>query len=88
MEEILIEQVHIKVKNIDAMTNFYEKIVGLILLRKDGHRRYLGIQGTTNVLLILEELHEPIHEVETVGLYHMAFLLPTRKDLANYFNWL
>lgn len=88
MKNLSIKEINLKVHNIENMLDFYENIIGLVLLGKNANKRYLGIQGTSDVLLILEESSAPIHEVETIGLYHMAFLLPTRKDLANHFNWL
>lgn len=88
MENFSIKEINIKVRNIEVMLDFYENIIGLVLFEKKDHKWYLGIKETTDILLILEESSASIQEVETVGLYHMAFLLPTRKDLANHFNWL
>lgn len=87
-EETIVKQVKLKVANLEVMTEFYTGMIGLVLLKQDGNTTFLGAQGSSEVILILEELSEPAVKMETTGLYHTAFLLPSRKDLGNSLLWL
>ncbi|MRT18448.1 VOC family protein, partial [Vitellibacter sp. q18] len=44
--------------------------------------------GTNDAILVLKELTAGEENQGTTGLYHIAFLLPTRKDLGNMLLWL
>lgn len=87
-EETIVKQVKLKVANLEEMTEFYTGMIGLVLLKQDGNTTFLGAQDSSEVLLILEELLQPAAKRETAGLYHTAFLLPSRKDLGNSLLWL
>lgn len=87
-EETIVKQVKLKVANLEVMTEFYTGMIGLVLLKQDGNTTFLGAQDSSEVILILEELSEPAVKMETTGLYHTAFLLPSRKDLGNSLLWL
>lgn len=82
-EETIVKQVKLKVKNLEAMTDFYTKMIGLVLLNKTENTTFLGAQASSETIMILEELIDPIVKNNTTGLYHTAFLLPSRKDLGN-----
>ncbi|MDA9470717.1 VOC family protein [Enterococcus sp. 5H] len=86
--ETIVKQVKLKVANLEVMTEFYTGMIGLVLLKQDGNTTFLGTQDSSEVILILEELSEPAVKMETTGLYHTAFLLPSRKDLGNSLLWL
>lgn len=86
--ETIVKQVKLKVGNLEVMTEFYTGMIGLVLLKQDGNTTFLGAQDSSEVILILEELSEPAVKMETTGLYHTAFLLPSRKDLGNSLLWL
>lgn len=86
--ETIVKQVKLKVANLEVMTEFYTGMIGLVLLKQDGNTTFLGAQDSSEVILILEELSEPAVKLETTGLYHTAFLLPSRKDLGNSLLWL
>lgn len=68
------------VRGLDALTRFYADIVGLAVVSAAGDTVRLGTGDTT--LLVLR--HEPDArpwEPREAGLFHTAFLLPTRGDL-------
>ncbi len=74
-----ITRVALRVNDIDSMVSFYEEVVGLAVFKKDKEMALLGV-GVTPLL----ELHRDIHATpqrNAPGLYHTAFLLPTRGDL-------
>ena len=83
-----IQQVTLKVADLDKMVNFYTKTIGLKLLKQGEGRAWLAPQGTNDAILVLKELTAGEENQGTTGLYHIAFLLPTRKDLGNMLLWL
>lgn len=86
-KETIVKQVKLKVGNLDTMTEFYTKMIGLVLLEKTDNTAFLGAQGSSKIIMILEELAAPVVKNNTTGLYHTAFLLPSRKDLGNSLLW-
>lgn len=87
-KETIVKQVKLKVENLGNMTEFYTKMIGLVLLKKEGNTVFLGTQGSSEAIVILEKLADPVVLDKTTGLYHTAFLLPSRKDLGNSLLWL
>ncbi|WP_348921818.1 VOC family protein [Enterococcus rotai] len=87
-KETIVKQVKLKVQNLDVMTEFYTQMIGLVLLKKEQNTAFLGAQHSSEAILVLEELVDPVVKHNTTGLYHTAFLLPTRKDLGNTLLWL
>ncbi len=81
-----IGRVSLAVSNLARSLAFYSRVIGLAILRHDHTFAQLGEPGSGNVLLELQELPEvtPITRRARLGLYHTAFLLPTRKDLSSF----
>lgn len=73
--------VALKVMNLDYMVAFYTQIIGLKLLANDGQTATLGAGNTPLLYLLKTDAHRPSQQ--KTGLYHTAFLLPSRKDLGN-----
>ena len=73
--------VALKVADLQKMTAFYTKTIGLKLLGKDEKAAILGAGSTP--LLYLFQITGTRPLAQRTGLYHTAFLLPTRKDLGN-----
>lgn len=76
-------KVVIKVEDLEKMTNYYTEVIGLDIINEDERKVDLGIAADESVLLRLELLDQPAPKKTTTGLYHIAFLLPSRKDLGN-----
>ena len=74
-------RVALKVANLEKMTRFYQEVIGLQVLEQSAIQSTLGVDNT--VLLELHKVQEPLPLTPKTGLYHVAFLLPTRKDLGN-----
>ncbi len=75
--------VTLRVRNLATMTRFYTEIIGLSVLQTGASSARLGVDGIT--LVILE--HHPDATIEPgnqAGLYHTAFLMPSRADLAHW----
>lgn len=78
---IFVEQVNLKVQNLDRSLAFYKDIIGFKVLEQTGSSAKLSADGKT-VLISLEQPENVIpKQPRTTGLYHFALLLPTRADL-------
>lgn len=75
--------VGLKTANLDKQIEFYTEVIGLEVLALDDGQAVLGIKETETELLILRKITAPSIRQRKAGLYHTAFLLPTRKDLGN-----
>ena len=76
-----IDNVTLKVKDIDKMTAFYEKVLGMKVRKRDSERTELGTDKDTLLILKTNEKLN-YRKPETANLYHIAYLLPKRTDLA------
>ena len=76
-----IDNVILKVKDIDKMTAFYEKILGMKVRKQDSERTELGTDKDTLLILKTNEKLN-YRKPETANLYHIAYLLPERTGLA------
>lgn len=81
-QELEIGQVQIRVSNLERSLEFYQKVVGLQLLRQRGREAELTADGK-QVLLVLREIEEAriLRRNSAAGLYHFAILLPDRPSL-------
>ncbi|MBO0451352.1 VOC family protein [Candidatus Enterococcus murrayae] len=76
-----IGNVALKVANLKKMTRFYQEVIGLQVIDQSAVKSTLGVGET--VLLELHKVQNPLPVTPKTGLYHVAFLLPSRKDLGN-----
>jgi catechol 2,3-dioxygenase len=79
------------VNNLGGMTEFYETIVGLEVIRRDDGTAVLGA-GETPLLVLEEDATAGRQSGAGPGLYHNAFRVPTRSAFADAFvrvenNW-
>jgi catechol 2,3-dioxygenase len=81
-----VGRVRLAVSNLERSIAFYRDVIGLAVLKREGAFAQLGGQGDANILLELEQQPDvqPIAERSRLGLYHTAFLLPTRGDLSRF----
>ena len=75
-----IGYVSLTVANLDRQVEFYQKVIGLQLLQRDGATASLGTSQAE--LLRLTEVKGAGRVRGTTGLYHFAILLPNRRELA------
>lgn len=79
-----IDNITLRVNDLIKMKEYYTKSIGLIILSETEDEVYLGVENNPQPLLILDGRSD--YELITGsknGLYHNAFLLPTRKDLGD-----
>ena len=70
-------------RDLDRLTNFYRDLLGLTVLERTGRLSRLGVGDTT----LIEIEHRPNAKPDDpaqAGLYHTAFLMPTRQDHARW----
>ncbi|NTF52789.1 VOC family protein [Agrobacterium rhizogenes] len=78
---IRIGSITLAVRDLDRATRFYRDVVGLEQIIQDGRTLHFGLEN--RVLISLQ--HDPeaaINSSRSAGLYHVAFLLPSRSDLS------
>ena len=78
-----IGAVGITVRDLDQALDFYHNIVGLSVLERGENAAQLGVGD----VILLELMHRPESQSDdprTAGLYHVAFVMPTRADLARW----
>ncbi|MBN9332795.1 VOC family protein [Devosia sp.] len=78
-----VRDVTLRVRDVELMTRFYSEILGLSVLETTAETTLLGVDGIT--LLTLEHRPDaPIEPPTEAGLYHTAFLMPSRAELARW----
>ncbi|KAF0676164.1 VOC family protein [Profundibacterium mesophilum] len=75
--------VRLKVRDLDAVSTFYQSVLGLSLIATSGHRVTLGVGSTPLLELAAPPSLSPL-DPRQAGLFHTAFLMPTRSDLARW----
>ena len=78
---IYLAEAVLNVKDLASQTAFYQQVIGLEILSKTETEVVLGLGGKALVHLI--QAQESGEVREHYGLYHLAILLSTRKDLAD-----
>lgn len=78
-----VGMVTLRVKNLDKLADYYRDVIGLTVMERSATGAKLGTAGLA--LLVLEARpNAAIEPRNAAGLYHTAFLMPTRKDLARW----
>ncbi|TBL70050.1 VOC family protein [Paenibacillus thalictri] len=80
--DIRLGEVRLKVSDLDRSLQFYQDVIGLSVLKREGQAAGLTADGK-HVLIELEEVTDAfiVPRRSFAGLYHFAILLPERKDL-------
>jgi catechol 2,3-dioxygenase len=71
------------VRDLDRLTAYYRDLLGLTVQKRTPETAILGVNGVP----LLELTHKPDalpDDPREAGLYHTAFLMPTRADLARW----
>ncbi len=80
---IHVETVRLRVRELDRVSEFYQRVMGLQVLESSGSRAVLGVGDRPLLLLDADSSLAP-HDPRAAGLFHTAFLLPGRADLARW----
>jgi len=80
---LTLERVELSVSNLERSLNFYQTVLGMMVLERDASGASLGTP-THTLLRLLEISGTPLAPQNSPGLFHFAVLLPTRADLARW----
>jgi catechol 2,3-dioxygenase len=78
-----IGRVRLKVRDLAGVSAFYQRVLGLMTLDETANRHTLGT-GTTPLLDLSGDPALAPRDPRNAGLFHTAFLLPARADLARW----
>ena len=74
--------VGLTVRDLDGTREFYERVVGLRALDRDGAGATLGSEDGRSLVELVHEPDAPPRPLGTTGLFHLAILVPDRAELA------
>lgn len=76
-----VSSVEIRVLNLKKSIEFYTTVIGMKLISQNVNQADFGVQPNEVLLSLIQLENGHPKEARTTGLYHVAYLLPTRKDL-------
>jgi len=82
--ETAIGPVALTVRDLDAVTRFYETVLGLVVQHRTGDTVVLGAAGGVPLVVLLARPDAAPAPRRAAGLYHLAILLPGRADLGRW----
>jgi catechol 2,3-dioxygenase len=80
--ETHIGRVRLRVADLDALTTFYERVIGLRASERDDGLVRLGPEGGEPLVELVSAPDAPPSPSFSTGLFHMAILVPDRAELA------
>ncbi|MBO1003965.1 VOC family protein [Pseudogracilibacillus auburnensis] len=83
MPESVINQVELNVQNLDHMMKFYQNTLGFQIIEQSEQKIILSADGKSALLSLVKKEGSHLNNPRSPGLYHTAFLLPRRSDLAD-----
>ena len=83
---ISVGKVGIKARDAKTLADYYSAIVGLEQLSSDGETITLGAKDRPLLVIEGDKAAKP-DDPRSAGLFHTAFLLPSRADLGRWINF-
>ncbi|KFB10285.1 VOC family protein [Nitratireductor basaltis] len=81
-----IGEVGLNARDANALADFYKNLLGLTETETQAGEIRLGVAGTT--LLVIRDTPDALRDdAREAGLFHTAFLLPERRDLARWLQF-
>jgi catechol 2,3-dioxygenase len=77
-----VGRVRVRVADLDALASFYERVVGLRSVERDGGIARLGPDGGEPLVELVAAPDAPRAPSFSTGLFHLAILVPDRVELA------
>jgi catechol 2,3-dioxygenase len=78
-----VGQVTIRVRKLDVVADFYRDVIGLSVMERSASGATLGAGGV-KLLMLHAHPDASTESRNAAGLFHTAFLMPTRTDLARW----
>ncbi len=85
MPDLRIDSVDLDARDLDGLARFYQDVIGLRPIGAGGVTLDLGV-GTDVLLRLLARPDALPNDPGSAGLFHTAFLLPSRADLARWLH--
>jgi catechol 2,3-dioxygenase len=84
--ETHIGRVVLQISDLERSLAYYQQVVGLRVIAREGDRAVLGAHGDDRALVELRQLAgaRPVPRRGRLGLYHFAILLPERAALGRF----
>lgn len=79
----IVGEIQLTVRDVERTADFYQNVLGLQLLNQTGGSASFTADGKRVMLTLGENKNAKPRAPGTTGLYHMAFLLPSRSHLAD-----
>ena len=85
-ESTHLGRVRLQVANLDRSLAFYQEVLGMRVIDRNGDTARLGSHGEDREIVHLHELSSarPVPQRGLLGLYHFAILLPDRASLGRF----
>ena len=85
-ESTHLGRVRLQVADLERSVQFYENVLGLHIISRDGNTVSLGSHGDNHEIVRLHQLRtaRPVPRRGLLGLYHFAILLPDRASLGRF----
>src|SRR5215212_2433260 len=85
-ESTHLGRVRLQVADLDRSLQFYEQVLGLNVIKRDGDTLSLGSHGDNHEIVRLHQLRtaRPVPRRGLLGLYHFAILVPDRASLGRF----
>jgi catechol 2,3-dioxygenase len=77
-----IGKVRLRVADLDDLATFYERVIGLRAVEREGDLARLGAEGGEPVIELVGAPDAPSPPSFSTGLFHLAILVPDRAELA------
>lgn len=77
-----VGEVRLTVADLVRSRDFYERALGLRATERDDGTLALGVEGEAPLIELTADAAAPARPRRSTGLFHLAVLLPTRRDLA------
>lgn len=75
--------IQLKVSDLKRSVEYYTAVLGFKVLEEAKDRVYLTVDGKTSILSLIQVENPAPLRIGQTGLYHVAFLLPTKRDFGN-----
>ncbi|MFC5387263.1 VOC family protein [Aquamicrobium segne] len=82
-----IGTVRLKVRDLETVSGFYQKTLGLSEISNSPQEAVLGVGATPLLILAADPALAP-RDRRQAGLFHTAFLMPTRADLGRWVGYI
>jgi catechol-2,3-dioxygenase len=80
---MFIDRAGLRVSNLEGMILFYQQVFGLAAMSRTEQDAVLGVGGNRLLELVRDPGGTPA-PASAAGLYHLAFEMPARRDLARW----